>query len=82
MEQYYSRVVLAYRAGCEKGELYDDEAKAVFSRAAFRLAEEYESRGRVFQAIRVLELVVASRVPAADEASRRIERLGRKGEGL
>jgi TolA-binding protein len=82
VDQYYTQVVLAYRAGVARGESYEDEARAVFSRAALRLADEYESRGRDFQAIRVLELVVASRVPAADEAARRIARLRRKGDSL
>lgn len=82
IDRYYSHVVLAYREGVSKGDVYDDSARAFFSRAAFRLAEEYESRGRDFQALRVLELVVASRVPAADEAQRRIERIRMKGDAL
>jgi tetratricopeptide (TPR) repeat protein len=80
VDQYYTQVVLAYRAGCEKGETYDDAARAAFSSAAFRLVDEYESGGRDFQAIRILELVIASRVPAADEAARRLARLSRKGD--
>lgn len=82
VDQYYSQVVLAYRRGCEAGVLYDDESRAVFSRAAFRLADEYESRGRDQQALNVLGLVVASRVPASDEAARRIERIRGKGDLL
>ena len=82
IDQYYSQVVLAYRDGRTKGLRYDDSAKADFSRAAFRLAEEYESRGRDRQAINVLKLVSRSDVPAAAEASRRIERIKRKGKFL
>ena len=60
----------------------DDAARAAFSRAAFALADEYESRGRDFQAVHVLDLVVASDVPASVEAAKRIERIKRKGNFL
>ena len=82
IDQYYTQVVLAYRDGRTKGVKYDDAAKADFSRAAFRLAEEFESRGRDEQALGVLRLVRQSDVPAATEASRRIERIKRKGTFL
>lgn len=82
MDQYYTQVVLAYRNGREKGLVYEDVAHADFSRAAFRLADEYESRGKELQAISVLSLVVASDVPASDEAARRIERISKKGKYL
>ncbi len=81
-DQYYTQVILAYREGRAKGVRFDDEARAVFSRAAFRLAEEFESRGEVFQAVQILELVVKSDVPAAAEAARRIERMRQKGNIL
>ena len=81
-DQYYTQVVLAYRDGRARGLQYDDGARADFSRAAFSLAEEFESRGRDDQAERILALVVASGVPAADEAGRRIERIRRKGNLL
>ena len=81
-DQYYTRVVLAYRDGRLKGERFGDEARASFSRAAFRLADEYESRGRDRQAISVLRLVVESDVPAAEEAAKRIERISTKGRFL
>ena len=81
-DQYYTRVVLAYRDGRLKGERFGDEARASFSRAAFRLADEFESRGRDRQAVGVLRLVVESDVPAAEEAAKRIERISTKGRFL
>lgn len=82
IDQYYTQVVIAYRAGRKNGFRYDDTAKADFARAAFRLAEEYESRGRDKQAVSVLKLVSKSDVPAAAEAARRIDRIKRKGKFL
>ncbi len=82
VDQYYAEVVLAYREGRLAGVRFDDEARAAFSRAAFRLADEYESRGKDFQAMHILELVVASDVPAADEAEKRIDRIQTKGKFL
>ena len=82
IDRYYTDVVLAYRMARTQGVRIDDEARAAFSRAAFTLADEYESRGRDFQAVHVLELVVASDVPAAVEAAKRIERIKRKGNFL
>ena len=79
IEQYYAHVVLAYRDGRRQGERFNEEARAAFSRAAFRLAEEYESRGRDYQALRVLDLVAESDVPAAEAARQRIGRI--QGEG-
>ena len=82
IDEYYSRVVLAYRDGRAEGIPYDDDARAAFSRAAFRLAEEYESRGSDAQAVAVLRLVVTASVPASAEAEKRIERIHRKGNIL
>jgi tetratricopeptide (TPR) repeat protein len=79
IDEYYTQVVLAYRTLRGRGERIDDDARAAFSRAAFRLADEYESRGRDYQAIHVLELVATSDVPAAGEAGKRIERISMKG---
>lgn len=78
-DQYYTQVVLAYREARGRGEILDDSARAAFSRAAFRLADEYESRGRDYQAIHILELVATSDVPAAGEAEKRIGRISMKG---
>ena len=82
MDQYYTQVVLAYREGRLAGGHFTDEARAAFSKAAFRLADEYESRGQDLQSIDVLELVAESDVPAADEAARRIDRMRSKGRFL
>ncbi len=82
VDRYYADVVLAYREGRSKGIRFDDEAKASFSRAAFCLADEYESRGRDYQAVHVLELVSTSDVPAGAEARKRIDRIQRKGKFL
>ena len=81
-DQYYTQVVLAYREGRTAGVRYDDEARAAFSRAAFRLADEFEGRGETYQARRILELVETSDVPAATEAARRLERMKKKGNFL
>ncbi len=82
VDRYYSDVVLAYREGRLHAIRFDDEARASFSRAAFRLADEFESRGRDYQAVHVLELVSTSDVPAAVEARKRIDRIHRKGRFL
>jgi len=79
VDQYYTQVVLAYRTGRLRGEPFSDEARAVFSRAAFRLAEEYESRGRDRQALNILELVAESDVPASEEARKRMDKISNKG---
>ena len=79
LDQYYTQVVLAYRrARLEKTRL-DEDARAVFSKAAFRLADEFESRGKDRQAVAVLDLVATSDSSAADEARKRIRRLTEKG---
>ena len=79
IDQYYTQVVLAYLEGRTAKTRFDDDARAAFSKAAFRLADEFESRGRDRAATGILELVVNSGVHAADEARRRIERLASKG---
>lgn len=79
VDQFYTQVILAYCNGRERGEAFDDEARAAFSRAAFWLVDEYESRGKEAQAMGILRLVVHSDVPAADEAAKRMERISRKG---
>ena len=78
-DEYYKQVVLAYRDARKNGERLDDDARAAFSRSAFRLADEYESRGNDYQAINVLELLATSDVPAAGEARKRIDRISMKG---
>ena len=78
-EQYYTQVVLAYRDGRERGERFGDKARAVFSRAAFLLADAFADGGRDYQAVGILKLVVESGVPAAEEAEKRISRIYKKG---
>ena len=82
IDEYYSRVIVAFRDGRAEGVRYDEEAVAAFSRAAFWLAEEYESRGNDEQAVSVLRLVVTASVPASTEAEKRIGRIRRKGQIL
>ena len=86
-ETYYTHVVLAYWNGVrpDAGDdaarrvWFDGTARAFFARAAFSLADYYEARGESRQAARVLDYLVAARVPSADEAKRRIQRLKEKG---
>ena len=82
VEQYYNQVVLAYEAGRLKNVRFNDDARAAFSRAAFRLADESESSGNDGAAIRALSHVANSDVQTAEEARRRIERISTKGRFL
>lgn len=79
VDQYYSQVLVAYRNGRLAGERYSDDARAAFSRAGFTLADWYEGRGHDHQALRILELIAESDVPAAKEARRRIGKISTKG---
>lgn len=79
VSQYYVNVVCAYSDGRQRGETFGDDARATFVRAAFRLADIHEDRGRLESAVHVLRLVVSSGVPAAEEASRRIRKISSKG---
>ena len=79
MDEYYTQVVLAYRRERNDHMRLDDDARAVFSKAAFRLADEFEGRGKDRQAVAVLDLVATSDSPAAEEARRRIRRMTEKG---
>ena len=79
IDQYYSDVVLAYRKGLREGVQFGEEAGAAFSRAAFRLADDFQKRGEMRQAERILELVAASDVPSSVEAEKRLEQIQMKG---
>lgn len=79
IDQYYTQVIIPYRSGASGRERFTDEARSAYSRAAFRIADDCESRGLDSQAVSVLNLVVQSDVPAATEAARRIERISKKG---
>ncbi len=78
-DEYYTNVILGYRQGRLAGIEFSDEARADFVRSAFHLADEYERRHQIDTAMRLLELVAASDVPAAEEAEKRLERLQMKG---
>jgi TolA-binding protein len=82
IEEYYTSVVLAYVKGRNKGEVYSDRARAAFTRAAFTVVDHYESGSNDFQAIKILELVAQSDVPAAKEAQKRILAIREKGNIL
>ena len=79
MDQYYTQVILAYRRERLDRVHLDDDARTVFSKAAFRLADEFESRGKDRQAVAVLDLAATSDCPVAAEARKRIQRLMAKG---
>lgn len=79
LDTYFSQVVCVYQQGIERGESFGDEARGAFSRTAFRMAEIFQDRGKVQQAVAVLKLVATSDVPASREAEKRINELYKKG---
>ena len=81
VDQYYAQVVMAYCDGVRAKTWFDGDARTFFTRAAFILADWYEARGETRQAVRMLEYLVKTGVPAAREARRRIQRLEQKKEG-
>ena len=80
-DQYYVQVVMAYCDGVRAKTWFDGDARAFFTRAVFILADWYEARGEARQAIRVLDYLVKTGVPAAREARQRIQRLEEKKKG-
>ena len=76
---YYVNVVQAFRAFREKGTWLDDAACAFFVRGAFALVDYKVARGDVQAAAQVLKEVVASGIPAAAEAQKRLKRLKERG---
>ena len=80
-DQYYVHVVMAYCDGVRAKTWFDGDARAFFTRAVFILADWYEARGEGRQAIRVLDYLVKTGVPAAHEARQRIKRLEEKKKG-
>ncbi len=78
-DRYYGDVIEAYERGRNAGVWFDEAARTCYTRAAFELADYYEAKGRTRAAINVLKHVVASRLPAAEEARRRIAKLKLKG---
>jgi hypothetical protein len=80
LDQYYGGVICAYRDARARGEVFDDEVKSNFARAAFRLSDEYERRGQDEKAKNILRLVIRSDVKASvEEARRRLKRIKKKG---
>ena len=80
-DQYYAQVVMAYCDGARAKTWFDGDARAFFTRAVFILADWYEARGETQQAIRMLDYLVKTGVPAAREAHQRIQRLEEKQKG-
>jgi tetratricopeptide (TPR) repeat protein len=80
MDQYYRNVVLAYSEETAKGVLLGAPARTFFSRAAFSLVDYHAAAGDMQAVRKMLERIVASDVPAAKEAKRRLEELNAKGE--
>ena len=88
---YYTQVVQAYWNGVHGDEAnasgaegarrvwYDASARQYFSRAVYILADHYESRGELEQAVSMLAYLVRAGLPAKEEAKRRITRLKEKG---
>lgn len=81
MDQYYRNVVLSYSEATSKGVLLGAPARTFFARAAFSLADYHAAAGDLFAVRRMLERIVASEVPAANEAKRRLEELNANGGG-
>ena len=80
-DQYYANVVMAYVDGVRAGILFDGNARSLFARAAFVLADSYEASGNRRQAERMLRYVVDAKVPSADAARERIARLRKESGG-
>lgn len=81
MDQYYRNVVLAYSEETSKGALLGAPARTFFSRAAFSLADYHAAAGDMRAVRKMLQRIVASEVPAAKEAQRRLDELNARGEG-
>ena len=81
MDQYYRNVVLVYSEETSKGMLLGAPARTFFARAAFSLADYHAAAGDVRAVRKMLERIVASDVPAAKEAQRRLDELNSRGDG-
>lgn len=80
-DQYYTNVVLAYVNGVHRRVLFDGNARALFARAAFILADFHEQAGESVQAEKILRYVVEAKVSSSDDARQRIARI-RKERGV
>ena len=74
-DQYYTNVVMAYVNGMRRRVFFDGNARALFARAAFILADFHEQAGESAQAEKILRYVVEAKVPASDDARQRIARI-------
>jgi tetratricopeptide (TPR) repeat protein len=74
-DQYYLNVILKYLEGRDAGQWYSEAAKLWFTRAAFSAADIMEARKDWRRVVSILQRVVDSGVPAADEAGERIARV-------
>jgi len=74
-EQYYLKVILRYFGDRERGLWFSESSKVWFTRAGFNAADIMESRHDWLRVIRILERIVRSGVPAAEEARERIEKI-------
>lgn len=86
-DHYYQNVVLAYWDAVRpdapesaRRRWFDGTARDLFARSVLKLADYYESRGDdPKMAVKVLGYLVAARMPASEQAARRIARLKEKG---
>ncbi|MBL7114754.1 MAG: tetratricopeptide repeat protein [Kiritimatiellae bacterium] len=75
LSHYYNEVILQYFEDREKGVWQDQFSKVWFTRAAFNAADIMEGNKDWRGVVSILERVMEARVPAADEASERIEKI-------
>ena len=80
MDQYYRNVVLAYSEAISGGALLGASSRTFFSRAAFSLADYHAAAGDVRAVRKILGRIVASDVPSAKEAQRRLDEMNARGE--
>lgn len=78
-DRYYVDVIEAYEKGRAAGTWFDESARTCYTRAAFTLADHFEAKGGFRQAVNILRHVVVSRLPAAEEARKRMAKLKMKG---
>ncbi|MDP6525232.1 MAG: tetratricopeptide repeat protein [Kiritimatiellia bacterium] len=75
LDQYYLKVIIRYFEDREKGIWHNENSKVWFTRAAFNAADIMEERKDWRGVVSILERVVKSGVPSADEARERIEKI-------